>query len=657
MSDFGITIVIPFFNGHPHIRRLVESVPAELPVIIVDDVSDEPLSLPEFKNVTIGRLKEKGYFSGAVNAGMALSLSKYPENDILVLNQDSFFKGDAALRMLAEKRDQFAMIGERMAGDHPAWPAGYVHGTFMFLRQDAIQAVGPLNVRHYPLWGSTAEWQARAARAGFRILPIKQGSIPQWTHVRKGNFGDSIRTLLEREPELKPLLIRTPPAVSVIIPNYNYGRYLPDAIASLVGGESCLGPQPGQDFGSFEVIIVDDSSTDESRRIIEGLVDPWKGVRAVFREQNGGTSAANNSGAREAVGQFLTILCADDMMEPDRLGLMHQVSVDHPHTLVYDDIQIFKDGRRLKKAWGMSDYDFERLLFKNHIHAGIMIERKAWAEVGGWPEAMRYGREDWAMNIRLGIHGYCGVHVKNPGYLYRRERQNRSLRNEGPVWRNRFLGQLRALYPEIYKGERPMGCCPGSRIKTRPSKNGGSPMANQKPLAGRDGMVMLEFLLPGDGTSTWYGPATGKPYLFGGDQRFRFVDAADAPGMVGMYDKGRDIFAYAKEESPELDISPAEAAVINPPREPAPEEPAAEDQPIDMEPLEILQGEEAGAPDDLSQIKGVGPASVNKLQEAGIMTFSALAMADPEQVAKLVPGGLAKAQAVIQAANELLEPA
>src|SRR5690606_28193077 len=187
-------------------------------------------------------------------------------------------------------------------------PYGYVHGTFMFMRRDAIDAVGLLNERDYPLWGCTAEWQWRAARKGFQILPLE--SVPGFHHERKPNerFGSSIKRLLSQKVAQSAKLVRTPPLVSVIVPCYNYGRYLPDCLASLVGGPSSLGQQPGQTLQSFEVIIVDDASKDDSAEIAQSLADGWKGIRFIRRERNGGTARALNTGIQAAAGQFITFL-------------------------------------------------------------------------------------------------------------------------------------------------------------------------------------------------------------------------------------------------------------------------------------------------------------------------------------------------------------
>ena len=61
---------------------------------------------------------------------------------------------------------------------------------------------------------------------------------------------------------------------------------------------------------------------------------------------------------------------------------------------------------------------------RNMMHMGIMFEKQAWQEVGGYREQMKHGREDWAFNVALGERGYCGVKLGRSGYLYRRHGHN-----------------------------------------------------------------------------------------------------------------------------------------------------------------------------------------------------------------------------------------
>ena len=162
MSIENLTVVVPFWNGQATIGRLLESLPPDLPVVIVDDHSDTHPDVNGHNNVRTIRPQAKGFFAGAVNAGLLAC-----KTDVLVLNQDIWFTNDQWLDKLADLRRTYAIFGDGVS-QHPAWPKGYVQGTFMFLRRDAISVVGGLNDVEYPLWGATCEWQLRACRAGFK---------------------------------------------------------------------------------------------------------------------------------------------------------------------------------------------------------------------------------------------------------------------------------------------------------------------------------------------------------------------------------------------------------------------------------------------------------------------------------------------------------
>ena len=538
----NLTVIIPFRNGHATIERLLDTLPVSLPVVIVDDYSDDPYKRNR-KNVRVVRLAQRGYFSGAVNIGIADAWDTH----VLILNQDVWFETAEWQTLLAGKRAQFALIGDGVFG-HPAHPNGYVQGTFMFLRRDAIQRVGELNAKDYPLWGATCEYQIRLCRAGFEALPVRMSDYGM-RHARVGDYGSSIQATLRDEPEREKLFIRTPPAISVIITSHNYGRYLCDAVNSLIGGASSLGARAPQTFQSFEIVIVDDASTDETREVGESLANSRKGIRFIHRAVKGGSAAAANTGIQNAFGKYVTILDADDMMQPTRLEKLYRAAEANPHAVIYDDVRYFGNGR-LGDVLPLSSYDFEIVLYKNLMHKGILFERAAWKQVGGYPEMMNTGREDWAINIALGAKGYCGVHIEEPLYLYRREGQNRSLTNGGPEWREFFLSQLRELFPNLYAGVRPMGCCGNKgqaqsqnvmQMRGAAASNGGRGMTANE-LVGQAGFVLLEYTLERAGTSMYYGPVTGAAYAFGGSRTRGYVDARDVEKMLAIWEGRQQAF-------------------------------------------------------------------------------------------------------------------
>jgi len=539
----NLTVVVPHYNKpRKSLDRLIATLPSWIPIIIVDDLSDVPLKKNRNwrRNIKVIRPEKKGYFAGAVSVGM-----RDCETDILILNDDLWLTEDKWLSTILDNREEYGIIGDGVMR-HPAHPNGYVQGTLMFIARRVINVIGVMNTRDYPLWGATAEYQLRACRKGFKALPIFP--YPGLNHQRgkHENFGDSIKQVLKAHPENKSWYIRTPPMVSVIIAAYNYGRYLPSLINSLIGGETDLGLMPGQTFQSFEVIIVDDGSTDETPEVGKALADDWKGVRYIRRE-NGGTGAAYNTGIKASYGRYITCMSSDDMMESDRLEKLVRAIEKDSSKVYYDSLYAFKNGKRIRK-WPSLPYDFENQLYRNQMHTGIIYTKEAWKKAGGYPEEMVHGREDWAFNIALGIVGYCGERVREKvngesvpyfGYLYRREGQNRTLTNTDKVWHQNFIRQLKGIFPDIYNGVRPMTCCGrGSGSRTATSRR--APAVDR--LAGQDGWVMIEYTGRKLSDMTYYGKISGQKYYIGGIKTTAWIDASDLSQFLDIIEGRVTVF-------------------------------------------------------------------------------------------------------------------
>ena len=100
----------------------------------------------------------------------------------------------------------------------------------------------------------------------------------------------------------------TTPLVTVIMPTYNYGRYVADAIESI----------QAQTFGNFEIVVVDDGSTDDTAAVVEALMRDGVPVR-YLRQPNQGAAAARNRGIRAAEGDWIALLDSDDTWLPGKL--------------------------------------------------------------------------------------------------------------------------------------------------------------------------------------------------------------------------------------------------------------------------------------------------------------------------------------------------
>jgi glycosyltransferase involved in cell wall biosynthesis len=606
----NVTVVIPFWNGEKTINRLLASLPGGIRVIVVVDKDSVTPSSPLPGNPETLYLDKRRYFAGAVNAGVSAC-----DTDVLILNQDAWLEGDGWRRMIDDNRQRYAIIGDGVMG-HPAWPKGYIQGTFMFVRRDAINGIGPFNERDYPLWGATAEWQLRACRHGYNALPV--ANVPGLMHEPRGQrqYGNSMAMAMEREPDKRWLFTRTPPAISVIIPCYNYGRYLQDAMDSLMA----------QTFQSFDVVIVDDASTDGSWKIAQSLADDFKAVRVTRNRANLGTAATINAGIRKSFGRFITVLSADDKYMPDRLERMYRTALANPHSVICDDVIWWTDTGQTRKYMGWREdgasgprrYDFDVLLERNHMHAGVMYSRRAWTEAGGYPEIMRDGREDWAFNVALGRVGYCGVLMDYAGYVVRRQGQNRTLRNTTPAHHQEFLQRLRHLFPDAYNGGCEMCCGHGGNKPKSKIKVKGAPAPRPLGLPdGGDG-TLLEYIGRNVGNQIFYGAETGRSYKFGYNpaRRQGFVDPRDVPQLLGTKQ-----FRQARMKP---HTAPIKVAAV-PDAEPAPQvaDPVSTVEPdipftdrIESEPGQIVSGE-IGATDSARKYANEHSIDLGEIEVSG----------------------------------------
>jgi glycosyltransferase involved in cell wall biosynthesis len=194
------------------------------------------------------------------------------------------------------------------------------------------------------------------------------------------------------------------PAVSVVVPCFNGGRYIDQLLA-------CLARQTFQDF---ELVIVDDGSNDPATRDKLASLDP--AIR-VFHQSNLGPGAARNTGFREARAPLVFTLDCDDTIEPQTLELLSNLMKDAPADvgLAFSDLRMQGASEAIIPR-GFNAFD---LLFSNTVSAGLMIRKSAWQAVGGYDETMRDGYEDWEFPLRIAIAGYRGIGVKQPLYNYR----------------------------------------------------------------------------------------------------------------------------------------------------------------------------------------------------------------------------------------------
>ena len=199
----------------------------------------------------------------------------------------------------------------------------------------------------------------------------------------------------------------TNPHISVVIPCYNDGKYLPETIARL----------KQQTFTNFEIIVVNDGSTDEATIAFLNTLETDPQIQ-VIHQANARMSAARNTGAKHAKGDYIAALDVDDYFHNTFLAQALPVFEKEPQTAVVTSyIRCFGNKKGSSKPRGGTAANF---LFSNQCPACAMVKKTVWDEVGGYDEAMKMGYEDWEFYIRIAQKNW-NVHVIPEHLLYYRQ--------------------------------------------------------------------------------------------------------------------------------------------------------------------------------------------------------------------------------------------
>ena len=212
--------------------------------------------------------------------------------------------------------------------------------------------------------------------------------------------------------------------ITVIIPCYNAGRFLMRSVDSVLN----------QTFHSFELIIVNDGSTDKTTLQILKKYSSNEKVKIIF-QKNKGLSNARNTGIKNSQSPFVLMLDADDWISLDTLKIFFNfLKKNKKYHYVYSNINLADEKKGILKK----NYNYFEQLFTNQIPYCALFRKAALQEFGGYDEKMKKGFEDWDLNIRLGSknkHGKCinkqlfNYNVSKSGMLL-----NQTLRNYAEIF-------------------------------------------------------------------------------------------------------------------------------------------------------------------------------------------------------------------------------
>lgn len=204
----------------------------------------------------------------------------------------------------------------------------------------------------------------------------------------------------------------TVPIISVMMLVYNTRRFVEAAARSILN----------QSFGDFELIVIDDGSTDGSTAILRRLAEEDRRIRLVSRK-NCGITASRNEAVSLARGRFVAIMDSDDLAHPERLARQSAYLDAHPEcVLVCSQMQLIDVGgrpiRKINLAATHEEIDAANL-GHDAFFVGVsgMIRREALVRVGGFREAFPLA-EDRDLYLRLAEVGRLAS-LAEPLYLYR----------------------------------------------------------------------------------------------------------------------------------------------------------------------------------------------------------------------------------------------
>ncbi len=201
------------------------------------------------------------------------------------------------------------------------------------------------------------------------------------------------------------------PLVSVIIPNYNYEKFIAQTIESVLS----------QTHKELEILVIDDESKDNSIEVLESFGDKI----TVIRQKNAGVSAARNNGIQKSNGEFIAFLDADDLWKPAKIEKqLEKFEEDETIGLVHCSVELIDLNNEVigENREGMEgDVAEEFLKFQKGVVIGAgstgLVRRKVFDEIGGFDLRLSTAA-DWDFSYRLATKYKIGF-VREPLVQYR----------------------------------------------------------------------------------------------------------------------------------------------------------------------------------------------------------------------------------------------
>ncbi len=218
------------------------------------------------------------------------------------------------------------------------------------------------------------------------------------------------------------------PEVSVIIPCYNQGQYLDEAVDSVLR----------QTYQDFEIIIVNDGSTDT--KTIQKLKTYDKPKTRIINTKNMGLASARNNGIKEAAGKYILPLDADDKIGEEYCNIAVKILNENSSIgIVYCNADLFG---KISTKWNLLEFSLDNMLIDNVIFCSAFFRKKDWEKAGGYSIEMIYGWEDYDFWLSLIESGVLVYKIPGTHFYYRI--------NEDSMVRTKTKEQKVEMFKKIY---------------------------------------------------------------------------------------------------------------------------------------------------------------------------------------------------------------
>lgn len=227
--------------------------------------------------------------------------------------------------------------------------------------------------------------------------------------------------------------------VSVIMPCYNKGEYVEEAVKSVLE----------QTYGNIEIVIVNDGSSDNSSEVIKSLADKYKHILFFDEKENRGVVWARNFAVEASTGEFILPLDADDTIDSTFVEKAVKILEKNQKMIVSCRNVFDKD---LSDEKGL--IDTKKIVCGDEIFVCTSMFRKSdFEEVGGYKECMNnIGCEDWELFLNFINHGYQFYKINEKLFNYRRN-TNKSRTSTQLANQLKLKKKFIELYPNLFLSE------------------------------------------------------------------------------------------------------------------------------------------------------------------------------------------------------------